>query len=939
MKKLFLFSVALLTSLMVGATIHEVYPNSPQGSDNIRRTLRGDYAIINNGDTLRLADGEYTESESITIDKAITFIAAEGAKPKVKINKWVIGADFEANGIEFTNLGTDYMLRTNANLAGTITLKNCYMHDSSTPFVYLSSNSLDNLVIDNCVFANNTRSEYGVVSAAGTITNFEMRNSTISNITGTYAVLVKTLSKAVINHCTIYDCGKHPLLIGEGNYNADHEAPIDVAVSNCVISNPTEVDGQAIASYGGTADNCVWNNTKENPRYLIKCTNVIKADPQFADPANGDFNFEFTSPLFLAATDGTHIGDPRWGVEEPETAIEVPGTLPVMDAVLQGTKISKSEEGIKWNDNSANPDDNTASWVIDVAKAGIYEVVINETTSSGHKYIVSVADAEGWLGTISESADSWETGDIILGSLTFEQAGKYLLRLTNGTKNSSSNASKVIVNYAGGSVVNLPGTLPIEDAIINGSRVSKAEGGLKWNNSSDDASSFVTWNVNVTKAGDYEVVVNENTGSGHNYSVTIENDQETLPDVGEGTNVWKSGDISLGIISIANTGVYTVKLTNTTFSSESFTNSLSLNYIGGGIVDVPGILPAEDALLSGNIIRLENGSVEWPNKDDVNNHYVTWNINATAAGEVDVTLHVGTPSSGHCFTVGLYEGETLKASISEDATAHSTGTLLLGSITIPAAGSYTIRLNNTVQWSSAIVDSIKLSPAVAPTVITIGDNDKEVDFTAYEGQIVTVQLNRTFKANMYNPICLPFALSSSALSNILKADKSYVLGSASLEEQKLYVELEQGSGIYQGTPNMIKPSEDVVNPVFTNVEIKATSPDQTTKGVLRLQGSFASHTIDNPQTALLVGANNTLFFPSDDTPYIKSMRAYFILVGQAAGAPIKAACFREPGNAPTEMIIVGGEAERQKGHRKVLVDGQIRIQHEGKCYSILGLER
>lgn len=923
MKKLFLFTVALLTSLMVGATIHTLEPGENKIETAIASAQAGDVIELT-GD----ANHVYTEWNHIVIDKTITIRAAEGATPKVKIHYVDINASFEANGIQFISHNTAYYwFQTTTGGTFDITFKGCTFTDCVGNYIYYlpETQSISSLTIDNCIMNTAAEGENDrFLYTCGVINNFTMINSTIMNHPGGYPCYVRNVAVSLlVDHCTFYNNGNRPLLLG------DKQCPINACVKNCVVSNPATVENYCIATYAGTVENCVYYNTSAPRSSSSTNTNCINADPQFIDPANGNFNFAFTSPLFLAATDGSNIGDPRWGVKST-TSISVPNTLSADEAVLTGPKITKTVDGITWGDNS-NADADYASWVIDVAKAGIYEVVINVSanSTSTHNYSINLYSTEGLISSSPEASATSSTGARSVGNIAIENAGQYLIRLTNGTPWSSAIVESVEVKYAGGAVINIPATLPNDDAVLYGPKIKKTEDGIAWNDNGDAAADYAVWNVNVDKAGDYivKMTVSKINSSGHTFSLDIYDGDSQQ--VGNTINE-PSGEVTLAA------GNYTIRLNNGTPWSSAVMESVSIFYKGGAVMPIPGILPGEEAVLTSQMIRLANGSFQWPNKNDHENHYATWNVTAAAAGEVDVTLHVGMSSSGHCFTVGLYEGETLKASISEDATAYSTGTLLLGSITIPAAGSYTIRLNNTVPWSFAIVDSIKLSTAVAPTVITIED-DTEVDFTAYEGQIVTIKLIRTFKANMYNPICLPFALSSSALSNILKADKSYVLGSASLEEQKLYVELQEGNDIYQGTPYMIKPSEDVENPVFTNVEIKTTSPDQTTKGVLRLQGSFASHAIDNPQNALLVGANNTLFFPNDETPYIKSMRAYFILVGQAVGAPIKSACFREPGNAPTWMEVQNAECTMHNG--KFIRNGRFVIVREGKEYNALGVGR
>ena len=933
MKKLFLFTVALLTSLMVGATTYTLEPGEKK-IEAVKETLV-------DGDVIELQTGTYTEWNSLTFNTKVTIKAAEGATPIVKINKWIITKDFEANGIEFTNLGTDYMLRTGGDVAGVITVKNCTMsNEGASPFIYLSSNSVGSLVIDNCIFKDNAKIQGAVVTAESSpITNFTMTNTTVYNCgsTGDLEVYLAKCENALVDHCTFYNCAKRPLYINGSSL-------VSCVVKNCVISSSTATGNYCIATYAGTVDNCVYYNTSA-PRSSspVVVTNCINADPQFVDPENGNLNFAFTSPLFLAATDGTHIGDPRWGVAEPETAIAVPDTLPAMQAVLSGTKISATEDGIKWNDNSANPDDNSASWVIDVNKTGIYKLIINDTTGSGHTYIVSVANAEGWLYTKTQTENAYTKGNHVFDAIIFNEVGKYMVCLKNGTQYSSSVANKIYLDYLGGAVVDVPGTLPNEDAILGGNAKVKVdeEGYICFSGDGNVPNCFAKWNANFTKKGEFGVSINVATTNGHKYKVQVLKGEAVVGEAEEPSQVNTQGEIILkGNIKLQEAGTYTIKLINQTAHSEARVKDITFTYSGGAVVNIPATLLPADAMLSEKAF-IDNDTIIFAPRGAEGytpDGWAKWNVTL----EEDALCSF----KANCHK---FSGNTMKIKISvinsendtiyqkeENVENNGDSEVALGNIMLPA-GDYVIQMQNTTQYSKGRLMSV----VVEGSPILVITDDSDIDFTDYAGQMVTVQLMRTFKANMWNPICLPFGVEHSKLQSILNCETSYLLDEASLENQKLFVKLaaSQYNDIYNGSPYMIKPSEDVENPIFENVKIMETPhATATEKGPLTLRGSFESKELDNPSHILLVGANNTLFFPSDEHPYIKSMRAYFILKDVEPNQMPRFAAFVEPGNAPTEMIIVGGEAERQKGHRKVLVDGQIRIQHEGKCYSILGLE-
>lgn len=943
-KHFLLFLAAFCSVVAVNANTYTLEP----GVDRIKGLI--DAGTLADGDVIELQTGNYTEWNSLTFSTKVTIQAAEGAKPKLALVYFVIQNDFEINGIEISNSSKDnYLFRVYADVAGTVAFKNCSMQlneEVTNPVSYINvkeGKTVGSLVVENCLFKPNAKTQGAVIGASGsttTITNFSMINSTAYNCGNELTVWLEGVVNANVDHCTFYNCGTRVLYL-KGN-------PISTcSISNSVIANPAEATGEVVVPYTGTVSNFVYYNTSEGVNWQATKVNVTKADPLFVDPANGDFNFAFTSPLFLAATDGTHIGDPRWGVEEPETAIGVPGTLPVMDAVLQGTKISKSEEGIKWNDNSANPDDNTASWVIDVAKAGTYEVVINSaTTATAHKYRVCLASVNAWLDVKAEPEHLWKEGDFSIGTFTIPEAGTYMIRMMNEQVNSSTEVKSLTMNYLGGSVVNLPGILPSQDAILGGNDEVKVdeEGYICFSGDDNVPNCFAKWNANFTKKGEFGVSINVATTNGHKYKVQVLKGEAVVGEAEEPSQVETQGEIILkGNIKLQEAGTYTIKLINQTAHSNARVKDITFTYSGGAVVNIPATLLPADAILSEKAF-VDNDTILFAPRGAEGltpDGWAKWNVRLENDAICAFTAKCYVfNDNGSTFQIKVFnaENEVVYQKSKEIRKLEDIEVEINLESTLLPAGDYVIQMQNTVKHSKGRLMSV----VVEGSPVLVITDDSDIDFTAYAGQTVNVQLQRTFKANMYNPICLPFGVDHSVLQSILKCETSYLLKSSSLEGQKLYVELEasQHKDIYNGSPYMIKPLEDVVYPLFTNVTIMETPyATSSEKGVLKLQGSFIKQTIDNHQNALLVGANNTLFFPSDGTPYIKSMRAYFILVGQAAGAPIKAACFREPGNAPTEMIIVGGEAERQKGHRKVLVDGQIRIQHEGKCYSILGLER
>lgn len=1051
MKKSLLFIVALCATVALNAKTITLEPGSGKIAEAVASAEAGDIIELTGDGT-----AEYVEGNSIQIDKAITIRAAEGATPVVHIMKFKMDAAFAVEGIEFYGY-EDYMFRTYAGGEFALSFKNCLIRNSSAYFIYISSGqSINALTIDGCIFHDNTKDENAVVNGSGTIGTFTFTNNTVYNIPGKYAVRVKGLTSAVVDHCTFYNCGKTPLAFGE-------TAATNISVSNTTFSNPALVDGDAMIFYNyGAVDNCVYFNTSGCANWMATQTNTINADPLFADPANGDFNFKFTSPLFLAATDGTHIGDLRWGVVEPETAIAVPDTLPAMQAVLCGTKISASENGIAWNGNSANPNDNSASWVIDVAKAGNYEVVIYEASESGHSFMACVANNETWLDTITEkSSTNWtHNEDITIGTFTFDAPGKYLVRLMNGMKNSSGIAKYCIMNYAGGAVVDIPDTLPNEDAILSGSSTINEQGYISFSNNNIPENFWAKWNVNFEMAGSFKITANilpnETT---HDFKIALLDAEGTeIQSLNRG-NHGTEGVLDYGTLIVSEAGKYSILITNNTQWSSSLFKDVTITYAGGAVIDVPATLPNEEALLTGSKITRTADGIAWGNNIDVTEDYATWNISVAEEGDYLVTMAVRTgETSGHEFFIKIFNGdsqqvgetitETTKTPITLAAgtyTVHlgnnkqwssavmasvaiksasgtvvempgtlqaddallggddnvkvdgdgyicfskdenvpncwatwqtnwvktgtydvimdvnatnghklvvevldgetviktfehgystESGKLSIGKFVLSETKSYTIRLTNKQTWSDARIKSIAFIPFIA-----IGNDDEDVDFTEYENQFVSVQLNRTFTGGMYNPICVPFAVNEKKLEAIFGVNKAYYLDVSNtyMDGQKLFINLKADGGIYQGVPYFVAPATNVVNPIFHNVQISQVNAQATNvSDVIKLQGNYSKEELPKPTLSLLLGANNTLFFSSDETPYVKSMRAYFELPSEEVKKAVRHISLSDGYNAPTWMPIIGVESESESG--KFIRDGRFVIVREGKEYGILGVE-
>ena len=342
MKKIFLFVAAICVSAAMNAATVTIEPGENK--------IGGAIASLADGDVIELQTGDYYEWNSLVFTTKVTLKAADGAKPVLHPNVIKIQNDFEINGVKIVNLNKDnYLLRTGANVAGTIAVKNCDLElnpevSNPVPYFYLSSNTVGNLVIDNCTFAPNAKTEGAIVYGLTTVNNFTMTNSTAVACGGTdLAVYMKTMTTATVDHCTFYNCGARVL------YLPSNDAMTSCAVSNCIVANAANVENYCVATYAGTVDNVLYYNTKAPRSSDATVNGSINADPLFVDAANGDFKLKVGSPAIAAGTDGKNIGDLRWGNEtSPGTGVDVVKAVKAQKVMKNGAVVIE-RNGVRYN--------------------------------------------------------------------------------------------------------------------------------------------------------------------------------------------------------------------------------------------------------------------------------------------------------------------------------------------------------------------------------------------------------------------------------------------------------------------------------------------------------------------------------------------------------------------------------------------------------------
>ncbi len=137
-----------------------------------------------------------------------------------------------------------------------------------------------------------------------------------------------------------------------------------------------------------------------------------------------------------------------------------------------------------------------------------------------------------------------------------------------------------------------------------------------------------------------------------------------------------------------------------------------------------------------------------------------------------------------------------------------------------------------------------------------------------------IQVKRTLSKNYWNTFCLPF--------NVDKDSVKLHLNNPELREFTGKVNgttmlFKDTTAIKAGVPYIIKPTKDVINPIFRNVVITAVEPKTITDetGNYAFVGAYSPTELKTDGTELFLGDKDNLYKPSANDKKINGMRAFF----------------------------------------------------------------
>ena len=889
MRKSFPLISVLFLALTANAKILDIAPNSPQASDNVRREIRDH---ISAGDTLRLADGTYSESEVILFDKSVTVIAANEAHPVIAqhyYSKITSGAKVKFIGITFD--GSLYNSGAGANDhcfcpydasdGNELRFENCEFKSFKSHFIYVPVVSEVHFKLDTCIIKNTKFSNAKCViynSSAG-VKYFKMDGCEVSGMTE--QAIYASSSASHMDSCIVNDCYFHENAKSAIYFTNSSVAGVEtcdrVRATNSTFANTTTSSNSVITVYNKDyakastikviVDHCTFynynpDNTDHGVIRIYKSTDVKISNCIFAHP----------------------------------TSIAQKAT-----SCYGGTITNNLVYNYTYTSSGHRTDDITP-----VANIVADPLFIN--TATGFSF------AGDWTTMTISPARYAGTDGSDLGDPRWYSAE---------TLPSTSFASAYDL-------------LPTK-AMLSGRIELNASNKIHFKHNADVADGTAKWKLHVGKSCIVSALVDVETSctSGRQLTLTVKDaDGNNVATLAQPSATYNDADINLGQITFTETGDYTFILTNSLLNSGVVLEKITLSYEGGAVQDIATdantTLNVADAWFSAGGTRAD-GKIGFPD-GSIQDGWVKWNINVESTKYYDITVNIES-SNGHNYTVSL---EDTDISVTEGGQTSAASPRLLGRTRIEA-GQYTLKVVNSVQYSNAKLISVVFAPVGVDVTMDESDTDNSAWSTKVnDGNSYNVQIKRTIKAGMYNTLCLPFAVTSAQAREIFGEDVQLrYLESATVEAGNFVLNLEftSTSGMYQGTPHLIKTSRDIVNPVFAGVQFATTSVGTSTGTNANFTGTFIKSSIPASENNLFLGAENTLYFPTEEID-ILGMRAYFVVHDAPAGM-IKRARIVENEQILTDIEIVGSQQPKANS-QKLIENGQLIIVRDGVRYNVMG---
>ncbi|WP_337388519.1 hypothetical protein [Prevotella sp.] len=309
-------------------------------------------------------------------------------------------------------------------------------------------------------------------------------------------------------------------------------------------------------------------------------------------------------------------------------------------------------------------------------------------------------------------------------------------------------------------------------------------------------------------------------------------------------------------------------------------------------------IPASSAFTSSKINKSDWRSVEKAAVDK-NDPYMT-TLKAFYQGIIDgknkTFTNINSDFSENSREFGMVLGESIqpiivlhdecnKDILEEDATYDHTGYTLIseGYVTytfpVKAGKTYYLFASGTkLALSGFSFDRDDHYTPVEETLDAQGNNADKIN-TLQEGKQYNVRLeNRTFNKNKWYAMVLPFSVSQMEMKATFGKDVN-ILHYNNVEDKTLNLTEHFYKMLVGGTPVLVKPSEDVKNPYFSNVTLTSKEVVAIEKSGFKCTGSWDN--VDFPEYSYFINAKDNTFYLYDPTvtdkkPHAGAFRAWII---------------------------------------------------------------
>ena len=651
----------------------------------------------------------------------------------------------------------------------------------------------------------------------------------------------------------------------------------------------------------------------------------------------------------------------------PVTDFSTPYACAADDAVLSG-EISNSfklydetaPHYIMWSDRGlANPA--AASWNIIATRACYISVSLDlgpVISSNKHIFEVYVKDADGnEIGMVTETGENTDAEQVkaLNGKILIPEAGNYTIELKNNRDFGKGAIKNIILSYAGAAPItdfSTPYSCAADDAVLSGTISSSF--GLEtatdphyifWNDRALSSPAAVSWNIIATRTChisaslDLGPVVGSNK---HIFEVYLKDaDGNELGMLTEGSESTESEQVKVlsGTLTIPAAGNYTIELKNNRDYGKGAIKNVILSYAGGGVIDIPGTIALNEAILSTRAF-IDGDGLHFTDADHlgtISGEYAKWNIHVAADGMYKFTANCNASNYSH-MKISVLDSEENVLYTHKTQWSFNTETAVVTPEWFLETGNYTLKAENPADHSNGYITS--LSAAAVEGILIVDELATDMAYiNEKNGESMKPLLKRTFKGGMYNTVCFPFNnVTDEELTTIFGAGYELLeMTSATLDGNTLnlnFASVDLSQHTY-GRPYLIKPTQDVVNPLFNSHTIyKSTSHLTVTGTAADFIGSFIKSEVPAGEDNLFLGPNDLLYFSSSATP-IKGMRAWFKVKVPNPQHVIQHARIVKGEQVITSINLIDGNMANETV--KTIENGQLVIIRDGVRYNAMGI--